>query len=298
MPIQESFESAVQRYNQITRSGNVTITQEEIKDLVNAAKMYLETISQREASGEIDELGAAKFRIILRNRAKSLLNSVISLDSVTERLLKEFILDLPEYFPGKWRFTADYFSMNIESWECDLARFAHKPQLNFLEVGSFEGRSACWLLENILTDDSCTITCIDTFDFAGQGIVHLQDAGVESMSIEERFDYNINAAGGTHKVRKLFGCSQEMLRSLPFSTYDYIYIDGSHKAVNVLEDAVLAWPLLKKGGMLNFDDYYFELDPNPINRPRMAIDAFLSVYEAHYKLIRKDNQVTIEKLSA
>ena len=36
--------------------------------------------------------------------------------------------------------------------------------------------------------------------------------------------------------------------------YDIIYIDGSHEARDVLEDAVLAYRLLKIGGLLIFDD--------------------------------------------
>jgi len=298
MPAQVTLDNARREYSRIMTGDKVAITSEEARELIDVARVYLDELFRREASGEIDQNKAVKIRIDLRNRAKSLLQRSTSLDSDARRVLKEFIRELPEWFPGKWRFTADYFSWNIEAWKCDLARFAHQPQLNFLEVGSFEGLSACWLLENILTDNSCSLTCIDTFDFAGQGALHLQDEGLESMSMEERFTYNIQEVGGAHKVKKLIGCSQKMLRSLPFSAFDFIYIDGSHKAVNVLEDAILSWPLLKEGGLLTFDDYDWERDPNPINRPKLAIDAFLSVFETHYNLIRKEIQVTIEKLSA
>ena len=33
-----------------------------------------------------------------------------------------------------------------------------------LEIGSFEGRSAIWLLENILTHSNSHLTCVDTFE--------------------------------------------------------------------------------------------------------------------------------------
>lgn len=40
--------------------------------------------------------------------------------------------------------------------------------------------------------------------------------------------------------------------------FDLIYIDGSHMRVDVMMDAVLAWPLLKAGGVMVFDDYEWD----------------------------------------
>jgi len=51
------------------------------------------------------------------------------------------------------------------------------------------------------------------------------------------------------------GRSDAMLRDLPHDHFDYISIDGSHEAADVLSDAVLSWPLLKTGGLICFDDY-------------------------------------------
>jgi len=36
--------------------------------------------------------------------------------------------------------------------------------------------------------------------------------------------------------------------------FDFIYIDGAHEAKFVIQDAVLALPLLKPGGYILFDD--------------------------------------------
>lgn len=232
----------------------------------------------------------------LRNGAKSILNRSACLELRARESLREFILQQPEFLPGEYRFTADFFSGNIEAWKRDLARFAGRPGLEFLEIGSFEGASACWLLKNILTGEGSRLTCIDTFDFSGQGSYHLQDEGSESMWIEDRFDFNLRQTGSAHKVRKVVACSQEALRTLPFSTYSFIYIDGSHKAANVLEDAILAWPLLKEGGLLTFDDYEWDGDPDPLNCPGIGINAFLETFQAHYATVHKGYQVTVEKL--
>jgi hypothetical protein len=45
------------------------------------------------------------------------------------------------------------------------------------------------------------------------------------------------------------------LRLLPLNFYDFVYIDGSHLASDVLEDAVLSWAVVQVGDMIIFDDY-------------------------------------------
>ena len=63
-----------------------------------------------------------------------------------------------------YKFTTDWFIENLPIWERYLIHLANQPEINVLEIGSWEGMSACWLLDNILTHDSSRITCIDTFD--------------------------------------------------------------------------------------------------------------------------------------
>ena len=41
--------------------------------------------------------------------------------------------------------------------------------------------------------------------------------------------------------------------------FDFIYIDGSHIAKDVLTDACMAWPLLMPKGLMVFDDYMWEI---------------------------------------
>ena len=292
-PMSEELES---KYWQFMRANDSTLSAPEAFELLRAAEQYLDLVSRMEGSGETSQDEAARIRVNFRNSAKGILNRSHGLEPEVRQALKDFIFQQPEFLPGDYRFTTDFMSGNMKLWEKHLSRFAHQPDLEFLEIGSFEGGSACWLLKNILTSERSRLTCIDTFDFAGQGSYYLQDEGSESMSIEDRFNFNIKQTGSAHKVRKLIGSSQEALRGLPFSTYNFIYIDGSHKAVNVLEDAVLAWPLLKKGGLLIFDDYGWDGDPDPLNCPGVAIDAFLNIFETHYEMIHKGYQIMIERI--
>ena len=296
MTIPSLSKEVVSKYWEFMRSSDSTLSAQDVFKLLGDAEEYLALMSRGEASGETSQDDVARVRVNLRNCAKSILNRSHELEPHARQALKDFINQQPEFLPGEYRLTVDSMSGNRKTWEKHLSRFAHHPDLEFLEIGSFEGGSACWLLKNILTGEGSRLTCIDTFDFAGQGSYYLQDEGSESMSIEDRFEFNIKQTGSAHKVRKLVGSSQQVLRALPFSTYDFIYIDGSHKAVNVLEDAVLTWPLLRKGGLLTFDDYEWKGDPDPLNCPGVAINAFLNIFETHYATIHKGYQVTIEKI--
>lgn len=190
-----------------------------------------------------------------------------------------------------YTFQTDWFSSTISNWAKSLSEFKSKPNLSFLEIGSFEGRSAVWLLENILTDDSSRLTCIDTW----KGSIEHQGSKLDLGTIEAHFDHNIELAGKTHQIIKIKDYSSRALRKLSYDSYDFIYIDGSHKASDVLEDAVLCWRLLKVGGIMIFDDYIWEPQYAKIESPTIAIDSFLSCYDDQLVIIQKEEQVTVRK---
>jgi hypothetical protein len=97
-------------------------------------------------------------------------------------------------------------------------------------------------------------------------------------------------------VIKIKGPSGKVLRDLEWNRYQFIYIDGSHVAKDVLVDAVLSWDLLRAGGIIIFDDYEWNVDRWQEWRcPTIAIDAFLRVFEPHVEVLHKDNQVVVRK---
>lgn len=269
-----------------------TVTASGVLGLLEKARHYLFTLDSAAGDPQV-----VRVRVFLRNAAKTLLTRADWIGDAAQESLVNFIREQPEFLPEEpYKFTYDYFSDNIGQWSKDCARFAGLPHLAFLEIGSFEGRSACWLLQNILTHDSSRMTCIDLFEQErSQGVYDTTGLDSNLMSTEDRFDFNIRQTGASHRVEKLKGDSHELLRSLLRSQCDFIYIDGSHVAKDVLEDAVLAWPLLKTRGMLTFDDYQWRDEPDPLRCPQIGIDAFLRVYEGHYRMIHKGYQVTLEK---
>jgi predicted O-methyltransferase YrrM len=180
----------------------------------------------------------------------------------------------------KYSFSTDYVSHHTPLWRRHLREFEGLDNVHMLEVGSYEGRSALWFLDNILTHPTSSITCVDAF--------YVRRA-------EFRFDHNIKISGFSSKVTKIKGESQEVLKLFRGGIYDIIYIDGSHRAVDVYTDALLSWALLKPGGIIIFDDYAWEPEKPLEERPEMGIDTFLRDFYSQIEILHKEYQVIVKR---
>lgn len=191
-------------------------------------------------------------------------------------------------------FHYDWFSNNIPIWKRLLKKFKGKSNLLFLEIGCFEGQATLWLVQNILTNPTSKIEVIDTFEGS------MEHSKEQTKDLLSTFKNNLSPFISNHPdqskiiIRK--GFSQEIIRTLGSKPkFDFIYIDASHVAKDVLEDALLCWRLLKKDGIIIFDDYGWRNYHNPLLRPDLAIDAFLLIFQGQYKLLHKGYQVAIQK---
>lgn len=187
------------------------------------------------------------------------------------------------------QFTTDWFSHNIPNWEKWLATLMARPKaivINVLEIGAWEGRATCWMLNNI---PMAKVTCIDTFAPGNE-------VSSDAVSAAEAL-FNANTKEYGDRCRKVKGESGRELCVLVWSKdeYDFIYIDGSHMAPDVLTDAVLAWRILKPGGILIFDDYKWNRGGGEEKRPKVAIDSFLACFAGQYDIIHIGHQVALRK---
>lgn len=177
-------------------------------------------------------------------------------------------------------FTSDWTSDKLQNW----TRFLSATAVGcVLEIGSWEGRSAIFFLESC---PDCIITCVDTFK---GGREHVGADGL--ATIEGRFDSNLASYGA--RVEKIRSRSIPALDRLGAQgrLFDVIYIDGSHQQDDVVIDSFLAWPLLKQGGLLMWDDYRWKRDLPERDRPERAIDMFLKLHDAELDILHIAGQV-------
>lgn len=127
---------------------------------------------------------------------------------------------------------------------------------------------------------------IDSFE---GGIEH---KGMELGTLRARFESNIASIGSPAKVEIRQGYSLPQLAQLvaeKAEPFDFISIDASHQAPDVLGDAILAFQLLKRGGVMAFDDYIWSpMRPgteNPLLLPKIAIDAFTTIYSQKLRIL-------------
>lgn len=190
-------------------------------------------------------------------------------------------------------FTEDWFSINIKSWTELLSHFKGK-ECHVLEIGSYQGRSAVWLLENILTHPSSKITCIDTFEGS------VEHSHAQKQNISELFEANVIRNFG-NKVIVHKGRSADVLRTLPTTkTYDFVYVDGAHLSANAMEDAVLSFPLLRVGGIMIFDDFQGG-EPGERDHPKnpyTGIVGFVSAYSPFVDVIHVGYQLALRKTAS
>ena len=161
--------------------------------------------------------------------------------------------------------------------------------INYLEIGVFYGANLISFAENYANNKDSRLYCIDPW-------LDYNDYPEYKNSQENTYKTFIeNVENSNHKDKIIIkrGFSNIELLKLKDDFFDVIYIDGNHEPEYVLEDAVLSFRKLKKGGIMIFDDYGWG-GPDLTQR---GIDAFLSGY---YKKIRKlglqSSQMFIQKM--
>jgi predicted O-methyltransferase YrrM len=206
------------------------------------------------------------------------------------REMHDLFVDSPPLPHPKYRFTFDWVSPHAAAWENDFAHLKGKPGVRGLEIGCFEGQSACWFLDNVLTHPTSRLTCVDPFAIPMDSTL--------LRYFERYFDDNVAASGAADRVTKLVGSSQVVLRALSPASFDFVYVDGSHRVGDVLQDAVLAWTVLRSGGTAIFDDYDLVDDVAAglfARAPGRALDAFLTILGDSAVIARRDWQLVVRK---
>ncbi|KAI0750679.1 glycosyl transferase [Daedaleopsis nitida] len=184
--------------------------------------------------------------------------------------------------------TQDWFSFNVDTWR-NLFQHITSPNPRVLEIGSWEGRSAVFLL-NEVCGDAGELVCIDHFDLMNT------EAGRERR---RKLAQNLSLTGKHFRIIEQFSVpalisllTEETTSSSP--GFDWIYIDGSHEADDTFLDGELAWRLARKGAVVIFDDYHWDKEPeDSVHHPKRGIDAFLALHAGEYTRLSSDTQYQV-----
>ena len=169
-------------------------------------------------------------------------------------------------------FTLDIFSHRIEVWTKQLQSLVGIEDVNALEVGFYQGMSACWLLDNILTHETAHLTCID-------------------QSYNPKLKANITKTGSESKVNLLSGDSHELLAACKANNFDLIHLQDRCKLIeHSAKNTELAWKLLKSNGLMIFSYYGWRNPKNAAENPKVGIERFLNSIEGQWQPVYQSTQ--------
>ena len=107
---------------------------------------------------------------------------------------KDFIQSYKVILKQK-KITDDYFSRNVFDWIEVLGNYIDK-KFDYLEIGSLEGNSAIFVLENF---ENCYLNCVDCWEDFNQEV-----DGYEGHKNEKNFDDNLKKFSGRFHKHKVF----------------------------------------------------------------------------------------------
>lgn len=144
-----------------------------------------------------------------------------------------------------------------------LIKEINGSNLTMLQIGSYAGESTALFLSSGKFNK---IYCVDPWETG----YDIQDqASFTNDLAEEVFDSKFDKES---RIIKIKGYSFNQVPEFSDSSFDFIYVDGSHKKEDVYKDLNLVFPKLKPTGLLAGHDY------GPAHRwsgVMKAVDAFL-----------------------
>ncbi|KAL8992807.1 MAG: hypothetical protein Q9169_006822 [Polycauliona sp. 2 TL-2023] len=202
---------------------------------------------------------------------------------------------------SRFHFQHDWFELIRPEWEQRTAHLRHRP-LRILEIGCFEGCSTTWILDHLMDHPDSVMTAVDTFE---GGMEHQPHQGPDQPAdpyqlhtLKDRFDSNVAKCIHLAKLSVMQARSDDALITLRQHArrFDFIYIDASHVAIDVLHDAVMSWRMLDQGGTLVFDDYSWRGFIEDCYNPRAAIRAFVKCARPEVECTETESQLWVTRV--
>lgn len=193
----------------------------------------------------------------------------------------------------KYEFTNDWFNISFKNNFKDLL---DNNEINkILEIGSFEGAVACYLADNYKNK---TIYCIDHWKGNPEHQSYME--GVYKRYLSNTYEAFSKSSCNLITIKENSHIALANMYFDLYESFDLIYVDANHNPKDVLQDAVLAFNLLKPGGFMVFDDYLWHdwKFPKSIGTStKLGIDSFINCYFDEMQVLPKYNisQIIIYK---
>ena len=196
----------------------------------------------------------------------------------------------------------DYY--HVYNWTNDLPTntkviFEHvikqikNKHLKILEIGTFTGTSLINILYRL--PETYTGIAVDNFSLNDVG----KTDSIDLKSIKNIFYENVNKANLSSRVILIEEDSSIAMSDMIKNNikFDFIYIDGSHKCLDVMCDIIQAWELLDVGGILGIDDIgWIPENYTDFDVPLKAVQLFLDKYYKHFKVLDNGYRLFVEKI--
>lgn len=189
----------------------------------------------------------------------------------------------------KYKFTKTWF-IGSEIHKELLKHLNSIDQINALEIGCFEGLSACFFSDNILDNIESTLDCVDPFIESGTNS-EITSKYINN-TIFENFVHNISISKNFSKITFHRMMSDDFFKKNN-KFFNFIYIDGCHEPEYITRDMENSFSVLEKNGIMWMDDYKGGDYPNLCKIP---IDTFLEKHLGEYIIIHKGYQLAIKKI--
>lgn len=180
-----------------------------------------------------------------------------------------------------YSFTNDWFK-NAENDFNKFLLHLNEKKCKILEIGSHEGRSTVWLIDNLLSSSESTLISIDPYF----------ESDPTSPVKENTYDIfmkNISLSKYSNKFKHFKDVSRNIIPTFEKNIFDLIYVDGSHLAEDVYYDSFNSWELVKINGILWFDDY-------GCTEVKKILDKFMEINYGKFKVFVKGWQLAMIRL--
>tara|TARA_R100000008_G_scaffold81948_1_gene65686 strand:+ start:73 stop:762 length:690 start_codon:yes stop_codon:yes gene_type:complete len=216
-------------------------------------------------------------------------------------MLKTDNYKYPSHFFSAW----DDFTMHIPNWKWLFKKSKGQDNLNFLEIGTAQGRATVWLLEEVLNGKNSHIITVDVNRVQRaekEGCSLITDDTVVDIDVVDNLKPYIEDGKCTFiesnsktflkyftsdVVKRHENGALEIPQKIPH-IFHCIYIDGSHDKADVLYDIINSFHLLHFGGVMILDDYRW-------GECGKGIDSFLTAYEDQITVLHKQDQVFLQR---